>query len=317
MRLKIAIAVASSLTFCGSVLGQQEFPTKPIRIMSGVAGGSSDVSTRLIAQGLASSIGQQVIVDSRATVVIREIVMKSPPDGYTLLLTANSFYLAPLVQPMSYDPIRDFAPVTMVIRTPSLFVVHPSLPVKTVKELIALAKANPGRLNYASGASGASNHIGMELFKSMARVDIVRISYKGGGLALIDVLGGQVAMMLTTPAAGSAHMKSGKLRPIGITSEQPSSLFPSIPTVASQGFAGYEQSTKVAIYAPAKTPLAIIHRLNQEIVQVLNRPEIKEKFRDMGLEPAGTTPQEFAAVMKSEIAKLGKLIKDTGMRVAE
>jgi len=317
MRLIIVVGIAASLTLCGTALGQQEFPIKPIRILAGAAGGSSDLSTRLIAQGLTSSIGQQVIVDSRPTVLIRDIVMKSPPDGYTLLLAANSFYLGPLVQPMSYDPVKDFAPVTIAIRTPSIFVVHPSLPVKNVKEIIALAKAKPGRLNYASGAPGSSYHIGMELFKSMAGVDIVRVPYKGGGPALIDVLAGQVEMMFVTPASGSSHIKSGKLRPLGITSEQPSPLFPGMPTVASQGLLGFEQSSKVGIYAPAKTPAAIINRLNQEIVQVLNRADIKEKFREMGLDPAGSTPQEFATVMKSEMARIGKLIKDTGMRIEE
>jgi tripartite-type tricarboxylate transporter receptor subunit TctC len=317
MRLVMTNTFLSMLMLSTAVSAQQDFPVKPIRILAGAAGGSSDLSTRLIAQGLTTNLGQQVIVDSRPTVVIRDIVMKSPPDGYTLLLAANSFYLGPLIVPMSYDPVRDFAPVTIAIRTPSIFVVHPSLPVKNVKELVAMAKARPGKLNYASGAPGSSYHIGMELFKSMAGVNIVRIGYKGGGPALIDTLAGQVEMMLVTPASGSGHIKSGRLRPLGITSEQPSPLFPGMPTVASQGLAGFEQSSKVGVYAPAKTPAATIDRLNQEFVKVLNRADIKEKFREMGLDPAGSTPQEFASVMKSEMTRIGKLMKDAGIKIEE
>ena len=312
------LCVPLLLVGAGAATGQQDFPLKPIRILAGSAGGSSDLSTRLIAQGLTSSLGQQVIVDSRPTVLIRDIVMKSPADGYTLLLAANSFYLGPILQSMSYDPIRDFAAVGLAIRTPSIFVVHPSLPVKNVRQLIAMAKARPGALNYASGAPGSSYHIGMELFKSMAGVNIVRVAYKGGGPALNDMLGGQVEMMFVTPASGSQHVRSGRLRALAITSLQPSPLFPGMPTLAAEGgLSGFEQSSKVGIYAPAKTPVGVINRLNQELVQVLNRMDIKEKFQEMGLEPAPSTPQEFAAVMKSEMSRIGKLIKDTGIRVEE
>ncbi len=256
-----------------------------------------------------------MIVDARPNVLAREIVIKAPPDGYNLLLAANSFYLGPLLRDDAlYDPLRDFSPVTLAIRGPNILVVHPSLPVQSVKELIVLAKAKPGMLNYASGASGASTHLGPELFKAMAGVDIMRIPYKGGAQALADLVGGQVQVMFVNPSPGMPYIKSGRLRALAITSAQPSALFPRMPTVAASGLPGFEHSSKVGIYAPARTPAAVINRLNEELVQVLNRADMKEKFADLGIETVGSSPGELAVAMKSEMARMSKVIKDAGIR---
>ena len=242
-------------------------------------------------------------------------MIKAPPDGYNLLLAANSFYLGPLLRSdANYDPLKDFSPVTLAIRGPNVLVVHPSLPVKSIKELIALAKAKPGMLNYASGASGASTHLGPELFKAMAGVNIVRIPYKGGAQALADLVGGQVQVMFVNPSPGIPYIKAGRLRALAITSAQPSALLPELPTVAASGLPGFEHSAKTAVYAPAKTPVAIISRLNEELVQILNRSDIKEKFSDLGIETVGSSPEQLAAAMKSEMTRMSKVIKDAGIR---
>jgi tripartite-type tricarboxylate transporter receptor subunit TctC len=310
-----ACACMLAAVVSGAALAQQNFPIKPIRILTGTAGGSSDIAARLIAQGLTGVVGQQVIVDARPNVLARDVVIKSPPDGYNLLLAANSFYLGPLLRDDAlYDPVKDFTPVTLAIRGPNIIVVHPSLPSKTLKELIALAKARPGQLNYASGASGASTHLGPELLKAMAGIDITRVPYKGGAQALADLVGGQVQMMFVNPSPGMPYIKAGRLRALAITSAQPSPLFPSLPTVAAAALPGFEHTAKVGIYGPANMPAAVLQKLNQGLVHVLNGAEIKEKFFELGIETVGSTPEQLAAAMKSEMTRMGKVIKDAGIR---
>ncbi len=303
------------VTLPPDVYAQQGFPVKPIRILTGTAGGSSDIAARVIAQALGALFGQQVIVDARPNVLAREIVIKSPPDGYNLLLAANSFYLGPLLRDdAQYDPLRDFSPVTLAIRGPNIIVVHPSLPTRSIKELIALAKSRPGVLNYASGASGASTHLGPELFKAMAAVNIARIPYKGGAQALGDMVGGQVQMMFVNPSPGMPYIKAGRLRALAITAAQSSALFPALPTVAAAGLPGFEHSAKVGIYAPANMPAAIVQRLNDGLVKVLNSADVKDKFLDLGIETVGSSPEQLAAAMKSEMTRMAKVIKDAGIR---
>ncbi len=312
---RLVASVASCMAMlCGSAVAQQNFPSTPVRIMTGTAGGSSDIASRLIAQSLTAALGQQVIVDPRPNIIARDIVFKAPADGYNLLLAANSFYLGPLLRDdADYDPIKDFAPVTLALRGPNIFVVHPSLPVHTIAELIALAKAKPGVLNYASGASGASTHLGPELFKSMTGVNIVRIPYKGGALALGDVLGGQVHMMFVNPSSSMPYIKAGRLRALAITSAQPSALFPGLPTVAASGLPGFEHVATVNIFAPARTPPAVIHKLNDELAHVLAKPDVKEKFFELGVDTVGSSPEQLTATMKAEMARMGKVIKDAGI----
>ncbi len=293
----------------------QAYPTKVIRIVTSAPGGGSDVLSRLIAPGLTESLGQQVIVDNRGSIA-PEIVAKTPPDGYTVLVSGSPLWVLPLLRAHTpWDAVKDFAPITLAVSSPSILVVHPSLPVKSVKELIALAKARPGELNYASGTPGATPHLAAELFKVMAGVNIVRVGYKGTGPGILGVMSGQVELMF--PNAGSAmpHVKSGRLRALAVCNAQPSALVPGLPTVAAAGLPGYETASPQAVLAPAKTPATLINRLHQEIVRVLNSADVKERLFNSGGEAVGSSPEEFAAKMKSDIARIGKLIKDAGIRV--
>ncbi len=293
----------------------QSYPNHPIRIVTGGVGGGADFAARLIAQGLTASLGQQVVVDNRPNGVIPgEIVSKAAPDGYTLLVAGSSLWLGPLLRQAPYDTVRDFLPITLATASPTILVVHPALPAHSLKELIALAKARPGQLNYASAATGSSTHLAMELFKSMAGVNIVRVPYKGGAQAISDLIGGQVQLTFATGGEASPHIKSGKLRALAITTTQPSALVPGVPPMTAAGVPGYECITMLGAFAPAATPSAIIVRLNQEIVRFLGSPDYKERLFRTGVEAVGSTPEEFGIKIKSEIARMGKVIKDAGIR---
>jgi tripartite-type tricarboxylate transporter receptor subunit TctC len=306
--------VAGVEVFCSSAACAQDgFPSKVIRIVAPAAGGGSDAVARMIAPGLAASLGQQVIVDNRGA-ISAEIVAKAPPDGYTLLVDGSPLWLLPLFRPgMQWDAVRDFAPVTMALSSPSILVVHPSLPVKSVKELIAMARARPGQLNYAAGTIGATPHLAAELFKAMASVNIVRVAYKGTGPGVIGLLGGEVELMF--PNAGSAlpHIGSGRLRALAVCSAQPSALVPGMPTLAAM-VPGYESISPQGVVAPAKTPAAIVNRLHQEIVRVLTQADTRQKLLNSGAEVVANSPEEFAAKMKADIARTNKLIKESGIR---
>ena len=253
----------------------QNYPNKTIRIVTSEPGGGSDLTARLLAQGIAGGLGQNVIVENRPSNILGGIVAKALADGYTLL-SGGSFLIGPLLEKTSYDPVRDFSPITLTATAPNVLVVHPSLPVKSVQELIALAKARPGQLNYASTGAGGISHLAAELFKSMAGVNIVRIPYKGTGQAANDLLAGQVQLMFLAIGTAEPYVKSGKLKALAVTSAKPSALAPGLPTVAASGLPGYEAGIIFGLYAPAKTPLPIVNRLNREAVQVLNRTEVKE-----------------------------------------
>jgi tripartite-type tricarboxylate transporter receptor subunit TctC len=294
------------------VVSGQAYPNKPIRIVTAAVGGGSDFTSRLIAQGISVPLGQPVIVDNRSVgISAPEIVAKALPDGHTLLF--GSFWIDTLLYKAPYDPVRDFSPITLATRSPNILVVHPSVPVKSVKELIALTKAKPGELNYGSGGPGSTPHLAGELFKAMAGVNIVHIPYKGSGAALLDVIGGQVQLMFATAASAMPQVKGGKLRALAVTSAQPSALAPGLPPVAGS-LPGYEATLILGMFAPAKTPGTIINRLNQEIVRVLNTAEAKEKFLNAAAEIVGSSPAELAGTMKAEMARWGKLIKDTGIK---
>jgi len=306
------LATGVMLLFASAACGQ-EFPTKPIRIVTSAAGGGGDLSTRVIAQGVSGPLGQQVVVDNRA-VIGAEFVAKSPPDGYTLILYGSNIWTAPLLQSTPWDPVRDFSPIMIATNAPNEIVVHPSLPVKNVRELIALAKAKPGSLNYATASTGSSTHLAAELFKSMAGINIVRINYKGPGAAISDLLSGQVQIMISTAASVSPHVKSGRLRALAVGSPRPSALTPGLPTVAASGLPGYEAESPFGLFAPVKTPASVISRLNQEIAQVLQRAEVKERLFNSGIEPVGSSPEQLAAFVKADMARLGKVIKDNNIR---
>ncbi len=311
-------AVAGLLALASAVAGASaalpsDYPSKPIRMVTSEPGGGSDFVARLIAQGIAVGFNQRVVVDNRG-IVAAEIAAKAASDGYTLLLYGSPLWLSPFLRDnLPFDPVRDFAPITLAVSTPNILVVHPSVAAHSVKELISLAQAKPGELNYSSASTGSTQHLAAELFKSMAGVNIVRVPYKGSGPALIAVLGGQVQLMF--PSAGSAaqHIRSGRLRALAVTSAAPSKLVPDLPTVAA-AVPGYESASPFGVFAPAKTPAALIERLHFEIVRALNIPEIRERFFSSGVETVGGSPEELAAMVKSEMAKWGKVIRDAGIR---
>jgi tripartite-type tricarboxylate transporter receptor subunit TctC len=296
----------------------QDYPARPIRLVTAEAGGGNDFTARLIVQGLAGSLGQQVVIDNRGGAggaIAADLVAKARPDGYTLLLYANNIWIIPLLRSnVPYDPVRDFSPITWAAKSPNVVVVHPSVPVKSIHELVAYAKARPGELNYGSGGTGASTHLAVELFKSMTGVDIVRISFRGNAPALNALIGGQIQVMFATTGSAAPHLHAGRLRALAVTSAQPSVLAPGLPTVASAGLPGYESIQIYGVFAPTGTPAAIVKRLNQEIVRVLGRADVKERFLASGVETVGSSPGELAATMKSEIVRVGKVIKDAGIR---
>ena len=304
------------LVACCGAYGQPQFPVKTVRIVASEAGGGGDFSARLIAQGLASGLGQPVIVENKpGGVVAGDFVAKSPPDGYTLLNYGNTFWLLPLMRDhVPYEPLKDFTPVAVTIRAVTILVVHPSVPAKSVKELIAVAKAKPGELNYGSGSAGSSNHLAAELFKSMTGTNIVRIPFKGIGSAMNALLSGEIQVVFPLISSGMPHVKTGRLRALAVTSAQPSELAPGLPTVASAGLPGYDASGTYGIFAPAKTPPALVSRLYQDISGVLKKPDIKEKFSNAGMETVGGTPEQLTALMRAEIASMGKVIRDAGIR---
>lgn len=304
-----------------SVIGNanaQAYPTKPVRIVVTGVGSGGDFAARLIAQGVTATLGQALIVDNRGSGNLpAEIVAKAAPDGYTLCLSAAPLWITPFLRKTAYDPLRDFAPVTLAISSPNILVVHPALPVKSVRDLIALIRAKPGALNYATSGIGASSFLAAELFKSMLRADMVRVNYKSGGLALTELISGQVQLMFANAGSVATHLQSGRLKALAVTSAKPSALMPGLPTIAAGGLPGYELVSVQGIFAPAGTPEAVITRLNREFIPFLRRADTREKFFAAGVEAIGGTPEELAATLKSEMARLGKVIQATGIVLDE
>ena len=293
----------------------QNYPTKPVRFVTSEPGGTNDITARLIAPGLSASLGQQVLIDNRpAGVIPGQLVSKAPPDGHTLLVTTGLLWILPLIQSAPFDPARDFAPVMFIASTPSVLVTHPSLPVKTVPELIALAKARPGELDYASGATGSGSHLAAELFKSMTGVNMVRVPYKGAGPALLGLLSGQVQLMFATTTSSQPHIAAHRLKPLAVTSARRSALFPELPPIAESGLSGYEAATPVVLFATAGTPAAIINRLNADIAQLLKQNELRARFLASGLEVVAGSPAELTAFMKADTARMSKVVKSQGLR---
>jgi len=317
LRLFLALLFLTSGLTSGLASGQ-DYPNKPVRIITGAPGGGIDFTARLVAEGLTASMGQQVIVDNRGGgggIVAGEIIAKAPPDGYTLMVYSNNIWLLPYLQKnVSFDPVRDFTPISQVSSAPNSLVVNPALPVTTVKELIAYARANPGKLNYAHGGIGGSNHLSAELFKSMTGVNIVGVAYKSNPLAFIDLMANQVQLMFAVATSVGPHVTSGRLRAIAVASAKPTTLAPGLPTIAESGVPGYENAALFSVFAPAKMPAALINRLNREVVGWVRRPDIKERFFNAGAEVIASSPQELAVVMKADMARWGKLIKEAGIR---
>ncbi len=304
------------MALAAGVASAQNFPAKPIRILTGGAGGGNDVLARLIARGLTASWGQQVVVDNRPSGVIPgDITAKAQPDGYTMVVSGSSFWISPLfIDKPPYDAVKDFSPITMPVSTPNILALTPALPVNSVRELIALARARPGELNYGTPGTGSSPHLGGELFKAMAGVNLVRINYKSAGAGIADLIAGQVQLTFGNAASIAPHARSGRLKALAVTSAQPSALFPDLPTVAATGLPGYEMLSPFGVFGPAKMAAPIVNKLQQEIARVLQRTEVKELLASAGIEVVGSSPQQLAAMVKSEVAKWSKLIKDANLR---
>lgn len=318
MRRTIVLPCLAGVAALAAATGAwaQSFPAKPIRIVTAEAGGGSDIVARLIGQGLNVSWGRPVVVDNRGGgVVAGDIVARAPADGYTLLYYGSTLWLLPMMRKdVPYDTQKDFVPVIQAIGTAAILVVYPGLPAKSVQELIVLAKGAPGKLNYGSAALGTATHIAAELFKYMAGVNIVRVPYKGTGTALNDLLGGQVQMMFAVASSVAPHIKSGKLRGLAITTPKPSPVFPDLPTVAGSGLPGYEAVTFSGLFAPARTPSAIVAQLNAEIRNVLLRPEARDRLNNSGVDVVAGTPKEFADNIAKDMAVVGKVIRSAGIR---
>jgi tripartite-type tricarboxylate transporter receptor subunit TctC len=297
----------------------QNYPTKPVRIVvPQSAGGSTDLVARAVAQRMGDTFKQNVVVDNRpgaGSLHGTDMVAKSAPDGYTLLVVAASFTINPVLRKqLPFDPVKDFAPVTQMVSLPHVLVVHPSLPVKSVAELVALAKAKPGELNFGSSGIATSTHLAAELFMHLTGTQMVNIPYKGGAPGMNALLGGQVHLYFATISTGLPHIRAGKLRALGVTSPKRSTAAPEFPTLAETGVKGYAHTSWVGMLAPAKTPPALIKKLNAEVVRIVHDPEMKALLLREGLEADGDTPQEFAAAIREEIAKWQKLAKVAGIK---
>ncbi len=299
---------------CSCVASAQDYPSKPIRMIIPLPGGVADTVGRMIAQGISPALGQSIVADGRTAMQACETVARATPDGYTLLFLGPPVWILPLLFTTKYDPVKDFAPVTLAVTTPNVIVVHPSLPVNSVAELIALARARPGELNYSSSTTGGTNHLAPELFKAMTGVNITRIPYKSTGAAVNDLIGGRVQMMITNVDSVMPHVKAGRLRALAVATLQPSPLTPGLPTAAASGLPGYESTSQNALFAPAGSSKIIITRLHDETVRFLTRSEIRERLANLGMDVVASSPEELGATVKSETAKWGKVIKERGIR---
>jgi tripartite-type tricarboxylate transporter receptor subunit TctC len=298
----------------------QTWPNRPVRLLVPFAAGAgiNDIMARLVGQYLGAGLGQPVVIENRAGaggIAGTEAAAKAAPDGYTLLMTNVSLVTsAYLYSKLSYDPQKDFVPVTLVATSPLILVVHPSVAARSLQELVALAKANPGRLNFGSGGVGSTPHLSAELFKSAAGIDAVHVPYKGGAPALNDLIGGQLSFMIENMPGTMPFVKQGKLRALAITSAQRSPLEPALPTMAESGVPGYEVVGWQGVFAPAGTPPEIVARLQGEVGKVLRLAEVRERLAALGAEPVGSTPEEFGAFFRTEMARWGRIIREKGIR---
>ena len=309
----LGIAIAASHSSA-----QQAYPTKPIRMICPFPpGGTTDVVARLVAQKLTEAWKEQVIVDNRTGaggIIGTELAAKAPADGYTVLLGSITTHAVnpALYKKLNFDPVKDFIPVSLVVSSPQLLAVHPSVAAKSVRDLSSLAKAKPGQLNYASAGVGTSPHLTFELFKSMAGIEATHVPYKGTGPAITELIGGQVQMMITGVVALMPHVKSGKLRGLAVTSAKRVAALPDLPTVAESGVPKFDVSSWFGVFLPSGTPKPIVTKMNQEIRKIVEIPDVRQKLISLGADPETNTPEEFSAYVKSEMAKWGKVVRDTG-----
>ena len=311
--------IALALVMTAGAAGAQTYPTKAVRlVVPFLAGGSTDIVGRTVAQKLSEMWGQQAFVDNRpggGTTIGTEMVAKAAPDGYTLLVTPAPFTINPsLLTKLPYDALTDFAPITLINTTPLVMVVNPGVPAKNVKELIALAKAKPGKLNFGSSGTGGSNHLAGELFDAMAGVKMVHIPYKGNAGALTDIVGGHLDVVYNGITSAVALIRGGKLRALAVTSLQRSAALPDVPTLDESGLKGFEAVAWNGLSAPAKTPRDVIMKINADVIKIVNSPELKERLKADGSDPVGNSPEQYAAFLRNEIAKWAKVIKFAGVK---
>ena len=314
-RAAVAAIVLSALTSAHA----QEYPSRPVRIIvPSVAGGGTDSSTRIVVSKLGDTLGQRIVVDNRpgaGSIIGTEMVARAAPDGYTLLAAISSMTIQPSMQKnLPFDPVKDFAPVSVFVRLPNVLVGHPSLQPKNVRELITFAKARPGKLEFASAGTGSNLHLCMEMFLSMAGLKMVHVPYKGASQAIADVVAGYVPFMVTNMITGTEQVKAGKLRAYGVTSAKRSAAAPEIPTIAEQGVPGYEAVQWYGLMAPAATPREIVSKLHRAVVAALNDGAVRERFTSSGADPVGNSPEEFAQLVRSEVAKWAKVVKAAGLK---
>jgi tripartite-type tricarboxylate transporter receptor subunit TctC len=316
MRVALALCLALGVALEAAA---QAYPAKPIRfIVPFPPGGSADILARAIGQKAGEGLGQSLVIENRpgaGTAIGAEALAKSAPDGYAIMIgTVSSHAIGPALNPkLPFDPVRDFAPVSLVASIPFAMIVHPSVPAKTVAEFVVLARAKPGTLNYSSAGSGTSNHLAGELLRSMTGIEIVHIPYKGSAPALNDLVSGQVSMMFDLVLTAAPHVKSGAVRGLAVTSAQRSSVLPDLPTVA-ESIPGYEVSAWFGIFAPAGVPQPVVQRLNAEFVKALQQPDLRQRLASQGAEPLTSTPDEFAAYLRAEIDKWARVVKAAGMK---
>ncbi|WP_404300299.1 Bug family tripartite tricarboxylate transporter substrate binding protein [Alicycliphilus denitrificans] len=314
----LAVAAAGALPLGAAA---QNYPTKPVTIIVPFsAGGTTDILARIVGQGLTAELGQPVVVDNKPGAggnIGGSLAAKAAPDGYTLFMGTVGTHAInqALYKKMPFDPVKDFAPLSRVATVPNLLVAHPSQPFKTVKEMIAYAKANPGKITFGSPGSGASPHVSGELFKSMTGTDLLHVPYKGSAPAMTDLLGGQTSIMFDNMPSAIQHVRSGKLRPIAVTTAKRSPELPDVPTIAEAGVPGYEATSWFGMFAPAATPKPVLDKLNAALIKVLNQADVKKKIAEQGGDVVAETPAQFAAFIKSESTKWGKVVKESGATV--
>lgn len=313
------LAVAATATLCGGALAQS-YPTKPIRmIVPYAAGGGVDIVARAVGQELTKRLGQQIVVENRTGAggnIGSDAVAKAPADGYTLLMASPANTINPsLYSRMPYDPSRDLMPVALVGSVPSVLVANRALPVQNLKQLIALAKAKPGALTYGSGGSGTTEHLAGEMFKSFAGIDLLHVPYKGGALVMIDLIGGQIALMFSNQLGVLPHINAGKLKALGVASAERSAALPDVPTFVEAGFPDFKVSVWWGVMGPAGTPREIVTQLNREIVAALSSREMKERLQGLSARPIGGTPEQFAAFFADETTRWARVVKVSGAKV--
>jgi len=321
MSFMIRVGLVAWLAFSATApVAAQQYPNRPVRFVVPFSpGGSTDTLARTVSLKLSDVIGQQVVVDNRPGAngnIGMEIVARAAPNGYTIVLgyIANLAIDPSLYEKLPYDPVKDYAPITQLASSPNVLVAHPSLPARNLKELIALAKAKSGQINFASAGVGSVGHLTGELLNNLAGIKMVHVPYKGSGQAVTDLLGGHVQLMFSGFSSTLPHIKSGKLRPLVVTGAQRSAALPDVPTIAESGFPKFEATAWYGVLAPAKTPKPIVARLHDEIVKVLHLPEVKERLGSLGFEIVGSTPEQFAVYIKSEIGKWAKVVKASGAK---